>query len=132
MHHQQSALAVARWLAARPEVARVLHPALETDPGHAIWKRDFSGASGLFSIVLKPMPDAAAHAFLNALTLYGIGASWGGFESLAIPFDCAAFRTATKWNPGGPASVSTSGSGDLTADLERGFAAMRHAVDAAA
>jgi cystathionine beta-lyase len=135
MHHQQSALAVAKWLAARPEVARVLHPALETDPGHAIWKRDFSGASGLFSIVLKPMPDAAAHAFLNALTLYGIGASWGGFESLAIPFDCAAFRTATKWNPGGPClrfHIGLEDVGDLTADLERGFAAMRHAVDAAA
>ena len=135
MHHQQSALAVAKWLAARPEVARVLHPALETDPGHAIWKRDFSGASGLFSIVLKPMPDAAAHAFLNALTLYGIGASWGGFESLAIPFDCAAFRTAKQWNPGGPCvrfHIGLEDVGDLTADLERGFAAMRHAVDAAA
>jgi len=135
MHHQQSALAVAKWLAARPEVARVLHPALESDPGHAIWKRDFSGASGLFSIVLKPMPDAASHVFLNALTLYGIGASWGGFESLAIPFDCAAFRTATKWSPGGPCirfHIGLEDVGDLTADLERGFAAMRQAVDAAA
>jgi cystathionine beta-lyase len=135
MHHQQSALAVAKWLAARPEVARVLHPALESDPGHAIWKRDFAGASGLFSIVLKPMPEAAAHAFVNALTLYGIGASWGGFESLAIPFDCAAFRTATKWNPGGPCvrfHIGLEDVGDLTADLERGFAAMRQAVDAAA
>jgi cystathionine beta-lyase len=135
MHHQQSALAVAKWLAARSEVARVLHPALASDPGHAIWKRDFSGASGLFSIVLKPMPDAASHAFLNALTLYGIGASWGGFESLAIPFDCAAFRTATKWNPGGPCvrfHIGLEDVGDLTADLERGFAAMRQAVDAAA
>src|SRR5829696_5206088 len=100
MHHQQSALAVARWFAARPEVARVLHPALESDPGHALWKRDFTGASGLFSVVLKPMPDKAAHAFIDALTLFGIGASWGGFESLVIPFDCAAFRTATSWNPG--------------------------------
>ena len=135
MHHQQSALAVAKWLAARPEVARVLHPALESDPGHAIWKRDFSGASGLFSIVLKPTPDAASHAFLNALTLYGIGASWGGFESLAIPFDCAAFRTATRWNPGGPCvrfHIGLEDVGDLTADLERGFAAMHQAVDAAA
>ena len=128
MHHQQSALAVAKWLAARPEVARVLHPALETDPGHAIWKRDFSGASGLFGIVFKPMPDAAAHAFLNALTLFGIGASWGGFESLAIPFDCTPFRTATKWVPGGPAirfHIGLEDVGDLTADLEKGFAAMR-------
>jgi cysteine-S-conjugate beta-lyase len=135
MHHQQSALSVARWLAARPEVARVLHPALESDPGHAIWKRDFSGSSGLFSIVLKPMPDAAAHAFLNALTLFGIGASWGGFESLAIPFDCSAFRTATRWNPGGPGirfHIGLEDVADLTADLERGFAAMRQAVDAAA
>src|SRR6201981_2963986 len=86
--HQRSGLEMARWLAARPEVIRVLHPALESCPGHAIWKRDFTGASSLFSIVLKPMPDKAAHAFINALTLFGIGASWGGFESLAIPFDC--------------------------------------------
>ena len=102
----------------------MLHPALESDPGHAIWKRDFTGASGLFSIVLKPMPDKAAHAFINALTLFGIGASWGGFESLAIPFDCAAFRTATKWDPGGPTirfHIGLEDVGDLTADLERGF-----------
>ena len=131
LHHQQSALAVARWLAARPEVARVLHPALETDPGHVLWKRDFTGASGLFSIVLKPMPDQAAHAFINALTLFGIGASWGGFESLVIPFDCAAFRTATRWNPGGPTMrfhIGLEDVGDLIADLERGFVAMHQAA----
>jgi len=128
--HQQSALTVARWLAARPEVARVLHPALESDPGHAIWKRDFSGASGLFSIILKPMPQSAANAFINALKLFGIGASWGGFESLAIPFDCAPFRTATPWNPGGPCirfHIGLEDVGDLTADMERGFAAMAKA-----
>jgi cystathionine beta-lyase len=128
MHHQQSALTIAKWFAARPEVARVLHPALESDPGHAIWKRDFSGASGLFSIVLKPMPEKAAHAFINALTLFGIGASWGGFESLAIPFDCAAFRTATTWKPEGPTirfHIGLEDIGDLTDDLERGFAALR-------
>ena len=67
----------------------MLHPALETDPGHAIWKRDFTGASGLFSIVLKPVPQKAVDAFLDALTLFGMGYSWGGFESLVIPFDCA-------------------------------------------
>jgi len=130
-HHQESALAVARWFAARPEVARVLHPALETDPGHALWRRDFSGASGLFSVVLKPMPDKAAHAFINALALFGIGASWGGFESLVIPFDCATFRTATTWNPGGPTlrfHIGLEDVGDLIADLERGFAAMRAVV----
>jgi len=129
MHQQESGLAVARWLAERPEVARVLHPALETDPGHAIWKRDFTGASSLFSIILKPMPDAAAHAFINALKLFGIGASWGGFESLAIPFDCTPFRAAGTWKPGGPAirfHIGLEDLGDLIDDLERGFAAMRN------
>jgi cystathionine beta-lyase len=135
LHQQQSGLAVARWLASRPEVARVLHPALESDPGHAIWKRDFTGASSLFSIVFKPMPETAMHAFINALTLFGIGASWGGFESLAIPFDCTPFRTATPWNPGGPCvrfHIGLEDVGDLTADLERGFAAMRQTAGYAA
>jgi cysteine-S-conjugate beta-lyase len=125
--HQESGLKVARWLGARPEVARVLHPALESDPGHAIWKRDFTGACGLFSIILKPMPQAAAHAFLDALTLFGIGASWGGYESLAIPFDVTTARSATKWAPGGPAirfHIGLEDASDLIADLERGFAAM--------
>ena len=135
LHQQESGLSIARWLVARPEVARVLHPALESDPGHAIWKRDFTGASSLFSIILKPMPDAAAHAFINALKLFGIGASWGGFESLAIPFDCTPFRTATTWKPEGPAirfHIGLEDVGDLIADLERGFAAMRQAAGAAA
>jgi cystathionine beta-lyase len=125
--HHAAGLQVARWLAARPEVARVLHPALETDPGHAIWKRDFTGACGLFGIVLKPMPQATANAFLNALTLFGIGASWGGYESLAVPFDVTAARTATRWAPGGPAirfHIGLEDVSDLIADLERGFAAM--------
>jgi cystathionine beta-lyase len=127
LQHQQSALAVAKWLATRPEVARVLHPGLESDPGHAIWKRDFSGASGLFSIILKPMPQAAANAFINALKLFGIGASWGGFESLAIPFDCTPFRTATKWKPEGPGirfHIGLEDVGDLIADMTQAFAAM--------
>jgi len=125
--HQESGLEVARWLRERPEVARVLHPALDTDPGHAIWRRDFTGACGLFSIVLKPMPQKAAYAFLNALTLFGMGASWGGYESLAIPFDVSSFRTATRWSPGGPAirlHIGLEDVSDLIADLERGFAAM--------
>ncbi len=124
--HQELGLAIARWLAARPEVLAVLHPALESHPGHALWKRDFSGASGLFSVVFKPVPTAAVHAFLNALTLFGIGASWGGYESLAIPFDCAKIRTATRWGPGGPTvrfHIGLEDVGDLIADLERGFAA---------
>ena len=99
---RRSALEVARWFEQRPEVLRVLHPALESDPGHAIWKRDFSGASGLFSIVLKPAPEKAVHAFCDALTLFGMGFSWGGYESLVILFDCASYRTATPWAPGGP------------------------------
>ena len=100
--HQQSGLAIARWLEQRPEVLRLLHPGLPSHPGHGIWKRDFTGASGLFSMVLKPVRKEAYHAFLDVLELFGIGASWGGYESLAIPFDCAPLRTATRWQPGGP------------------------------
>jgi cystathionine beta-lyase len=125
--HYQSGLTVARWLSDRPEVARVLHPALEADPGHAIWKRDFTGACGLFSIVLKPAPEKAVHAFMNELQLFGMGYSWGGFESLVISFDCSDYRTATKWAPGGPTlrfHIGLEDTGDLIADLERGFAAM--------
>jgi cystathionine beta-lyase len=125
--HYQSGLKVARWLAARPEVARVLHPALDTCPGHAIWARDFSGASGLFSMILKPVAQSAVNAFLDELDLFGIGASWGGFESLAIPFDCTAIRTATRWAPGGPTvrfHIGLEDVDDLIGDLERGFAAL--------
>jgi len=125
--HQASGLKVARWLAGRPEVGRVLHPGLETDPGHALWQRDYTGACGLFSIVLKPVPQAAVHAFLDTLTLFGIGASWGGFESLAVPFDCGAMRSATPWAPGGPTvrfHIGLEDVDDLIADLERGFAAL--------
>jgi cystathionine beta-lyase len=105
----------------------VLHPALEVHPGYAIWKRDFTGACGLFSIVLKPMPEMAVHAFMNELQLFGMGYSWGGFESLVILFDCNDYRTATKWAPGGPTlrlHIGLEDTGDLIADLERGFAAM--------
>lgn len=125
--HQRSGLEVARWLAQRPEVLRVMHPALESDPGHALWKRDFLGASGLFSLVLKPAPEKSVHALLNALTLFGLGFSWGGYESLVILFDCSCYRTATRWQPGGAAlrfHIGLEDVGDLIADLERGFAAM--------
>jgi cystathionine beta-lyase len=129
--HQKSGLAVARWLEQRPEVLRLLHPALPSHPGHAIWKRDFSGASGLFSMVLKPVPQKAYFAFLDSLELFGIGASWGGYESLAIPFDCTPLRTATRWQPGGPTvrfHIGLEAVDDLIADLERGFAAMAAAA----
>jgi cystathionine beta-lyase len=125
--HHQSGLKVARWLEQRPEVLRVLHPALPGAPGHDIWLRDFTGACGLFTMVLKPLPEKAKLAFLNALTLYGMGASWGGFESLAIPFDVTPYRSATKFEPGGPCirlHIGLEDVDDLTADLERGFAAM--------
>ena len=125
--HDQAGLKVARWLAERREIARVLHPALESCPGHAIWRRDFSGASGLFSIVFKPVAQSAVNAFLNELRLFGIGASWGGFESLAIPFDCTSIRTATKWLPGGPTvrlHIGLEDIDDLIGDLEGGFASL--------
>jgi cystathionine beta-lyase len=129
--HQRSAFDVARWLATRPEVLRVLHPGLESDPGHAIWKRDFTGASGLFSFVLKPASQKAVDALLDTVKLFGMGYSWGGFESLIIPFDCADYRTATKWSPGGPTlrlHIGLEHVDDLKADLERGFAAFNAAA----
>lgn len=128
--HQQAAVAVARWFEARPEVLTVLHPALPSHPGHAVWTRDFTGSSGLFSVVFRPAPTAAMNAFLNALTLFGIGASWGGYESLAIPFDCTKIRTATKWAPGGPTirfHIGLEDTSDLIANLEQGFAALNAA-----
>ena len=125
--HNVSGLRIARWLESRPEVLRVLHPALESDPGYKIWRRDFSGACGLFSIVLKPTSEKSVLAFMNALTLFGMGFSWGGFESLVILFDCTEYRTATKWAPGGPTlrfHIGLEDPDDLVADLESGFAAM--------
>ena len=127
---ERQALAMAQWLQARPEVLRVLHPALPDDAGHALWKRDFLGSSGLFSLVLKPTTRAAVAAMVDGLELFGIGASWGGYESLVIPFDCASYRTATAWAPGGPTlrlSIGLEDLDDLTADLDRGFARLRAA-----
>ena len=128
--HQQSALEMARWLAERPEVIKVLNPALPGDPGHAIWKRDFAGASGLFSIVLRPAPQKAVDALLDAVRLFGMGYSWGGFESLVIPFDCSDYRTVTTWAPGGPTlrlHIGLESVEDLKADLAAGFAAFNAA-----
>jgi len=123
--HQKSALELARWLAERPEVARVLHPALPSHPSHALWKRDFTGSSGLFSIVLKPVSHESLAAMLDGLELFGMGYSWGGFESLILPFDPRAYRTATTWQAEGPAvrlHVGLEDVDDLKADLDAGFA----------
>jgi cystathionine beta-lyase len=125
---ERQGLAMARWLSERPEVLRVLHPALPHDPGHAIWKRDFLGSSGLFSVILKPVSEATVAAFLDGLELFGLGYSWGGYESLVIPFDCSTYRTATRWAPGGPAlrfSIGLEDGEDLRADLDRAFARLR-------
>ncbi|HEY8567445.1 MAG TPA: cystathionine beta-lyase [Beijerinckiaceae bacterium] len=132
--HERQALDMARWLAARPEVAAVLHPALETHPGHAIWKRDFKGSSGLFSVVLKPFSQTAIAAMLDDLQFFGMGYSWGGFESLVVPFDCGSYRTATRWQPGGPTlrfHIGLEDLDDLKSDLDAGFARLR-AADAKA
>jgi cysteine-S-conjugate beta-lyase len=125
--HQRSALNIARWLAERPEVSRVLHPALPSDPGHALWQRDFTGASGLFAIVLRPVSKTAVAAMLDGMTLFGMGYSWGGFESLILPFDPRGYRTATTWVEDGPAlrlHIGLEDPDDLKADLDAGFARM--------
>lgn len=122
--HYQSGLAVARWLESRPEVARVLHPALESHPQHHLWKRDFTGACGLFAIELKPVERPALAAFLDGLKLFGMGASWGGFESLIIPFNATPIRTATRWVPHGPTlrlHIGLEAVDDIKADLAQGF-----------
>jgi cystathionine beta-lyase len=123
--HQSSGLELARWLADRPEIARVIYPALPSDPGHKLWRRDFAGAPGLFSIVLKPVAHEKLAAMLDGLDLFGMGYSWGGFESLVLPFDPRSYRTATTWNEEGPAlrlHVGLEDVEDLRADLEAGFA----------
>lgn len=123
--HMKNAIAVAEWFRARPEVETVLHPALSNAPGHELWKRDFTGASGLFSVVLKPVSDKAVAAMLDGLQLFGMGYSWGGFESLVVPF--APHRTATEWTPKGPClrfHIGLEDVEDLCADLDAGFERM--------
>jgi len=125
VQHSTTALTLARWLEARPEVERVLYPALESDPGHAIWKRDFSGACGLFGVILKPARKVAVDAMLDGYDHFKLGFSWGGFESLVIPTGGhSIIRTATPWRPSGPSLRFHAGLEaveDLIADLDRGF-----------
>ena len=128
--HETAAIDMARWLEARPEVARVLHPALESHPQHNLWKRDFGGSSGLFSIELKPGPEKALAALLDDLALFGMGYSWGGYESLVVPFDCRTYRTATEWSSPGPMlrfHIGLEHPDDLKADLDAGFGRWRAA-----
>ncbi|WP_105372610.1 cystathionine beta-lyase [Neorhizobium huautlense] len=127
-HHQKSALDIARWLETRDDVFRVLHPALPSFPGHDIWKRDFKGASGVFSFVLKAETDKArakAHAFLDALSFFGLGYSWGGYESLAVAVNLSdrTIRTAPPEGPVIRLQIGLEDVADLKKDLEAGFAA---------
>lgn len=124
-HHEKSALEIARWLESQKGVAQVLHPALESHPDHALWKRDFGGSSGIFSIVLNGGDQQAAHAFLDALQIFGLGYSWGGYESLAVPVFLGD-RTIAKGSYAGPLirlQIGLEDVDDLKADIARGLAA---------
>jgi cystathionine beta-lyase len=126
--HQETALRLAEWLAAQPEVKKVLHPAFPDHPGHALWRRDFTGASGLFGVLLHPAPRAAIAAVLEGMRLFKMGSSWGGYESLIVPVDAGSIRTATSDQNGGVllrvhAGLETVD--DLIADLEEGFGRLR-------
>jgi len=124
--HQETALKLTGWLGKRPEVARVIYPALPSDPGYALWKRDFTGASGLFAFELKPVSDSKVAALVEGLHHFGIGYSWGGFESLILPSHIQ--RTAEAFDAKGPVIRIHAGledPDDLIADLEQGFARLK-------
>lgn len=131
--HEAAGLELATWLAERPEVSEVLHPALPTHADHEIWNRDFSGANGLFGFVMEEAGSEAVDALLGALELFDMGFSWGGFESLLIPCDRQLVRREDDWTASraGPLMrihVGLEAVADLTADLARGFAAMKDAA----
>jgi cystathionine beta-lyase len=124
--HGENALAVARWLVEQPQVCQVLHPALAGDPGHALWARDFRGTSGLFGVVLQPGSEAAVRRLLDALTLFGLGFSWGGYESLAVNSDPQFGKRRFKPDFKGPVlrlSIGLESPSDLIDDLANGLAA---------
>lgn len=128
---QETGLMLARWFQRQPEVARVIHPGLPEDPGHALWQRDFCGACGLFSVVFQPLPERAVAALVDGLQYFGLGASWGGYESLVMPNDPRRIRTATRWEAPGPLLRFHAGleePADLIADLEAGFERLRAAL----
>lgn len=125
--HQESAIAIAGWLRERPEVARIFCPALPDDPNHALWLRDCHGTNGLLSFTLRSTAPVAAERFVDSLQLFGIGASWGGFESLAVLADMRRARSVTDWSEHGQVirlHIGLEGVGDLLADLEQAFAAI--------
>jgi cystathionine beta-lyase len=127
--HAETGIKLARWLQQQPEVECILHPALPEDPGHKLWKRDMTGACGLFGVVLKPTPRHALAAMMNGFSLFGMGASWGGFESLIIPAHFT--RSVTPWRHPGPTLRIHAGledPDDLQADLAAGFKRMRDAA----
>lgn len=128
MRHQASALEIARWLIDQPDVAQVLHPALPNCPGHSEWQRDFCGSSGVFSFVLDGGDEAARAALIDGLAHFGIGYSWGGFESLVIPADPGSIRTATRWQAKGPLvrlQIGLEDPADLIDDLAAGLTRFR-------
>jgi cystathionine beta-lyase len=128
MQHQETALTLARWLQARPEVEQVLHPAFPATPGHEFWKRDFGGSSGLFGVVLKSCPPDRVDAMLNGMHLFGMGYSWGGYESLMVPAGLTTSRSAKPWHAVGRTVRIHAGLEDpvdLIADLEDGLARLR-------
>ncbi|MEM7056665.1 MAG: cystathionine beta-lyase [Pseudomonadota bacterium] len=119
-HAENAGMTVARWLANQPQVTRMLHPAFADCPGHDHWQRDFSGTAGLFSVVAKPCSDAQVHAFVDALQMFGVGVSWGGFESLVLPV--APLRTAVPWTDAGRVirfNIGHESTDSLIADLEQ-------------
>ncbi|MFP6712030.1 MAG: cystathionine beta-lyase [Rhodospirillales bacterium] len=120
--HEKNALKVAEWLAERPEIDRVLHPALPSYPGHEIWKRDFTGSNGLFGVVFKPASEAAMAAFIDGLELFALGGSWGGYESLVLPTNVT--RTVTKWSENAQSirfHIGLEDPDDLIEDIEAGL-----------
>ncbi|MGE3714042.1 MAG: cystathionine beta-lyase [Alphaproteobacteria bacterium] len=127
-HQYESTMKVAQWMKARPEIEEVLYPALPGSPGHELWKRDFSGACSLFAVAFKPIPHEAMRAFIDSLQLFGLGYSWGGFESLMTTFKTDNIRSASKWPYEGPGlriHIGLEHTDDIIADLEHGFKQMK-------
>ena len=133
--HQEHALKVAEWLQTVPEVKRVLYPALPTDPGHAIWKRDMTGASGLFGVELHTVTEEALGVMMDSLKYFGMGFSWGGYESLIVAYTPSRMRSVTEWPENARflrLHIGLESPKDLIADLDAGFGKLRAAMKNAA